>query len=144
MNKLIVVVVLIASLAIVMADDDHARFKWPFLTNRHHHHNHDSPSLMNGFQCHTSIHNVYACLRSSFIHNHQQNQKLLHPSNDCCTAIHDFRDRCSDFGIGKLESFIFPALLFRQCPTSDSPAGPASAPAGAEADGPAADDDMRF
>ncbi|GKE11260.1 hypothetical protein Tco_1414811 [Tanacetum coccineum] len=59
------------------------------------------------------------------------------------STLEDF-SRCSDFGIGKLESLIFPALIFKQCPISDSPAGPASAPAGAEADGPGAADDMQF
>ncbi|PWA96490.1 hypothetical protein CTI12_AA037770 [Artemisia annua] len=142
MNKLMLAMVVFVSLAIVVMAEDHARFKWPFFTNSHHHHHHDTPSLMKKFQCGTSIHNVYACLRSSFIHIDLQNHNLRYPSNDCCTAIHAFRERCIDYGIGKLESFIIPPMLSKKCPTNDSPAGLAPAPA--EADGPAAADDMQF
>lgn len=123
-------------------DDNDALFKWPSFINNNHHH-HDPASFLKRVQCGTSIHKVYACLRSSFVklpNHHQHNHNLLHAATDCCTTIADFRDKCSGFGIAKLESLIFPALLFKQCVAGGDPPAPASAPDAA--DGPAADLDV--
>ncbi|KAD4178716.1 hypothetical protein R6Q59_022323 [Mikania micrantha] len=123
-----IVVVAASSAMNTMADettDDGAVFQWPSFTNHHH----ASASFIKRVQCSASIHSVYSCLRSSIPNHHHH--KLLHGATDCCTTIADFRTKCSDFGVRKLESFIFPAMLFKQC----SAAAPASPPA----DGPAAD-----
>lgn len=123
----------LVSSAIAMAEEanENALFQWPGFTN--------NPSmLIKKFQCGRSIHDVYACLRKSFMKLHTNKFSLLHPAGDCCTTIGDFRDRCTGFGIGKLEAFIFPPLLFKQCNAGDA-SEPASAPAAA---GPAADADV--
>ncbi|KAI3692635.1 hypothetical protein L6452_32456 [Arctium lappa] len=58
-------------------------------------------------------------------------------TEDCCTAIGNFRDKCGDFNIAKFESFIFPPLFFKKC--SDPPATSAPAPTPAPAPATAAD-----
>ncbi|KAJ0601662.1 hypothetical protein HanIR_Chr03g0131291 [Helianthus annuus] len=133
----ITITILLASSTTTIAEEPTgALFPWPTIptfTN----HNHGSGNFIKRVQCGASIHNVYSCLRSSFlkfpllatIHQHS----LLPSAVDCCTTITDFRTRCGDLGIGKLESFIFPALLFKQCSTSEPPA-PASAPDAQAAD----------
>ncbi|KAK1430873.1 hypothetical protein QVD17_13956 [Tagetes erecta] len=121
---------------------DDALFQWPSFINNHHHHD-ASASFIKRVQCGASIHNVYACLRSSFVkipNHHQHQHNLLHAATDCCTTVTNFRDRCSGFRIAKLESFIFPAMLFKQCVAGGDSQAPAPAPDAA--DGPAADLDV--
>ncbi|KAI3503919.1 hypothetical protein L1887_32411 [Cichorium endivia] len=109
-------------------------FKWPSLT-----HHYGSSTFIKEIECGTSIHSVYACLRSSFLNFNSHNFHLLHTATDCCATISDFREKCSDSNVLKFESFIFPPLLFKQCAVGDVGA-PGPAPAGAS--GPAADSEV--
>ncbi|KAL4567761.1 hypothetical protein LXL04_023354 [Taraxacum kok-saghyz] len=138
MNRvsLFIAVVLASSAIAAIAEqslrqENDALIKWPSLT-----HHYGSPTFIKKFQCGTSIHNVYACLRLSFLKFNSQNFHLLHAATDCCATVRNFRATCSDSQIGKFESFLFPPVLFKQCMAGDVAA---AGPAPAAAAGPAAD-----
>ncbi|KAI3755992.1 hypothetical protein L1987_55803 [Smallanthus sonchifolius] len=121
----------LASSTLTLAEEaNDALLQWPSFTNNHH----ASAGFAKRVHCGVSIHNVYACLRSSFVKIPTHQHNLLHVATDCCTSMADYRNICGDFPIGKFETFIFPALLFKQCsvgagdppsPAPDAAAGPA-------------------
>lgn len=154
MNKvsIFIAIVLASTTIVTMAQEANGPpFKWPFLNNPFLNNpllknpflkkQYDSTTLIKKFQCGATIHNVYSCIRLSFININSQKNHLLHSAPDCCTTITAFRERCGDFGVAKLESFIFPPMITSKCSVIDPPA-PELAPAPAA--GPDADVEIQM